>query len=141
MSKRSNNQRRPPAGRPPASGTLSRRRRTQLLYSALAGLLVVALFLLLHGATQWQWYVNWLIAVNIITFGLYAIDKALSKTNAARIPEATLHVLAVAGGFLGALIGMITRHHKSNFREHPSFLLVIILSGAGWGALLYYFLR
>jgi len=120
---------------------MSKRLRTQLVYSALGGVLVVVVFLLLQNTTEWQWYFTWPIAAGAVTFAFYGVDKLLSKANAVRVPEATLHVLALAGGFAGALLGMLVFHHKSNFRAHPLFLPVIILGGALWGGLLYYLLR
>lgn len=120
---------------------MSKRLRTQLVYSAVGGVLVVVVFLLLQNTTEWQWHFTWPIAAGVVAFVFYGVDKGLSKANAARVPEATLHVLALAGGFAGALLGMLAFHHKSNFRAHPLFLPVIILGGALWGALLYTLLR
>ncbi|WP_374686792.1 DUF1294 domain-containing protein [Promineifilum sp.] len=119
---------------------MSNRLRTQLVYSALAGVLAIVLFVLLQNTTNWPWYFTWPIAAGV-AFVFYGVDKGLSKANAARVPEATLHVLALAGGFAGALLGMLAFHHKSNFRAHPLFLPVIILGAALWGALLYTLLR
>jgi uncharacterized membrane protein YsdA (DUF1294 family) len=120
---------------------MSNRLRAQLLYSALGGVLAVVLFLLLQATTEWQWYFTWPLSAGVVAFVFYGIDKVLSKANAARVPEATLHMLALAGGFAGALLGMLVFRHKSNFRAHPLFLPIIILGGALWGALLYYVLR
>ncbi|RIK17522.1 MAG: hypothetical protein DCC51_12300 [Anaerolineae bacterium] len=38
---------------------------------------------------------------------------------------------------MGALLGMLVFRHKSNFREHPLFIPIIILGGVLWGFLIY----
>lgn len=97
----------------------------------------VALFLLLQATTEWNWFPNWLIAASVATFILYGYDKLVSKTNSIRVPEAVLHLMALAGGFVGALLGMLVFRHKSNFRAHPLFLPIIIVSAVLYGFLAY----
>ena len=43
--------------------------------------------------------------VSALLFGLYGIDKSAAQRGRMRIPEATLHTLAVLGGWPGALLG------------------------------------
>ena len=54
-----------------------------------------------------------LIVLNIVTFLVYGIDKRKAKQGSWRISEATLLILAVIGGSIGALIGMKIWHHKT----------------------------
>jgi uncharacterized membrane protein YsdA (DUF1294 family) len=54
-----------------------------------------------------------LIVLNIVTFLVYGIDKWKAKQGSWRISEATLLILAVIGGSIGALIGMKVWHHKT----------------------------
>ena len=54
-----------------------------------------------------------LIVINVITFLVYGIDKWKAKQGCWRISEATLLILAVIGGSIGALLGMKTWHHKT----------------------------
>ena len=56
------------------------------------------------------WY---LVAVNVVTFFLYGIDKVKAKHARWRIPESVLLGLAAIGGSAGALIGMRLWHHKT----------------------------
>ena len=53
------------------------------------------------------------LAINIITFIVYGIDKLKARKNLWRIPEATLLHLAVIGGSIGAWLGMRVWHHKT----------------------------
>ena len=54
-----------------------------------------------------------LIVLNIVTFLIYGIDKWKAKQGSWRISEATLLILAVFGGSIGALLGMKVWHHKT----------------------------
>ena len=77
----------------------------------------------------------YLVAINIVTFIIYGIDKYKAKNNRWRIPEATLILLAVIGGSIGALLGMNVFHHKT---RKPKFyigvpaILIIELLAAGY---------
>lgn len=55
----------------------------------------------------------YLILINIITFSLYAIDKLNAKTDSWRISERMLILFAIAGGSVGALLGMYICRHKT----------------------------
>lgn len=54
---------------------------------------------------------------SILTFILYAYDKAKAKRGAWRTPESTLHLFALAGGWPGAAIAQQTLRHKSQKKE------------------------
>ena len=69
----------------------------------------------------------YLIAINIVTFFVYGIDKWKAKQSKWRIPEATLLLLAVIGGSVGAWLGMKTWHHKTMHKKFKYGLPLIIL--------------
>ena len=52
--------------------------------------------------TMAKYIIYLLLAINVITFILYGIDKLKAKKGKWRIPEATLLLLAVMGGSIGA---------------------------------------
>ncbi|MBP0638683.1 cold shock and DUF1294 domain-containing protein [Cupriavidus sp. AcVe19-6a] len=54
---------------------------------------------------------------SIITFFAYADDKTRASRNAWRTPEATLHLLALCGGWPGALSAQHRLRHKNRKRE------------------------
>ena len=54
-----------------------------------------------------------LLVINVITFLTYGIDKWKAKHDKWRISEATLLLLAVFGGSIGAWLGMKAWHHKT----------------------------
>ncbi len=66
----------------------------------------------------------YLVTVNIITFATYGIDKLKAKKGKWRISEATLLLMAVIGGSIGAWAGMKTWHHKT---MHKKFTIGIPL--------------
>ena len=55
----------------------------------------------------------WLIAINVVTFAVYGIDKRRARRGAWRVPEKTLFLLPLLGGSLGALLGMRVFRHKT----------------------------
>jgi len=72
------------------------------------------------------YYLIWLAAASIITFILYGLDKARSKRKGAwRIPENTLHVMALAGGFLGGWLGRSIFDHKT---RKGIFVFILVIS-------------
>ena len=54
-----------------------------------------------------------IIGVNVITFVVYGIDKLKAKKGKWRVPETTLHLLAIVGGSVGAWCGVKVWHHKT----------------------------
>lgn len=65
-----------------------------------------------------EFFIYYLIAINIITFIVYGIDKLKAKKGWWRIPETTLLLLALIGGSIGALAGMTFWRHKT---QHLKF--------------------
>ena len=72
----------------------------------------------------------YLLAINVVTFIVYGIDKYKAKKAKWRISEATLLLLAVLGGSIGAWIGMKVWHHKTMHKKFkygiPAILLIQI---------------
>lgn len=72
--------------------------------------------------------VYYLICINILTFLVYGIDKWKARNGKWRISEATLLLLAVIGGSIGAWAGMSVWHHKTlhkKFRYGVPLILII----------------
>ena len=72
----------------------------------------------------------YLLGINAVTFIVYGIDKYKAKKAKWRIPEATLLLLAVLGGSVGAWMGMKVWHHKTMHKKFkygiPAILLIQI---------------
>ena len=69
----------------------------------------------------------YLIVINILTFAVYGIDKWKARQGSWRISEATLLMLAVIGGTIGALLGMQVWHHKTMHLKFKYGLPLILL--------------
>ena len=69
----------------------------------------------------------YLIVINVVTFLVYGIDKAASKRGCRRISAATLLILAVIGGSIGALLGMKVWHHKTMHKKFKYGLPLILI--------------
>ena len=83
----------------------------------------------------------WILAVSLIAFVLFGIDKEKAARRKWRVPEKTLFLFAALGGAPGALLGMLVFRHKT---KHPAFtagipailllwvLLILIALWQGW---------
>ena len=70
---------------------------------------------------------GYLLAINIATFFLYGIDKYKAKKGRWRISEATLLMMAVIGGSIGAWAGMRLWHHKTKHKKFKYGIPIIII--------------
>ena len=55
----------------------------------------------------------WYLVVGLVTFFVYAKDKRAAINGNWRVPEKTLHIFSVVGGWLGALIAQDKLRHKT----------------------------
>ena len=69
----------------------------------------------------------YLIAISVVTFLAFGIDKWKARTGRWRISEATLLSLALIGGAAGAWIGMTVFHHKTLHKKFKYGVPVILL--------------
>lgn len=95
-------------------------------------LLLAAAFVFAYGLAALLWRVP--IAVGLgylvlsaLTFMVYAVDKAAARANRQRVPEKTLHILALIGGWPGALVAQEWLRHKS---VKPAFRAVFWITVA-----------
>ena len=73
------------------------------------------------------------VGVSAVTFFAYAKDKSASQRGAWRTSEGTLHLLAFAGGWPGALLAQHFLRHKSTKSEfRVVFWSTVILNVAGF---------
>lgn len=76
---------------------------------------------------MYHYSLYYLLAVNTLTFLLYGIDKYKAKKARWRISEATLLMMAVVGGSIGAWAGMRLWHHKTMHKKFKYGIPLIIL--------------
>jgi uncharacterized membrane protein YsdA (DUF1294 family) len=78
------------------------------------------------------WY---LLIINLVAFVCYGVDKLMAKRNAPRVSELALLLLALAGGSVGAWIGMQVWRHKTKhakFRFGVPILLLLQVALYWW---------
>ncbi|BFM51383.1 DUF1294 domain-containing protein [Marinomonas sp. THO17] len=67
----------------------------------------------------------WYIALSLLTFVAYGLDKYAAMRQQWRVQESSLHLLSLFGGWIGALLGQKVFRHK--IRKKP-FLLIFWLT-------------
>ena len=78
---------------------------------------------------------GYLLAINLLAFGLYGLDKRKASKGLWRISEARLLLVAALGGSLGAWLGMRVFRHKTRkmkfFVGVPLIFVLQIAAGVG----------
>ncbi len=87
-------------------------------------MLAIPAFAVLYAcvATRWgstQFVLLGYLALSIVAFVAYAMDKSEAVAGRWRTPEPTLHILGLAGGWPGALLVQQLLRHKT---RKPGFI-------------------
>lgn len=90
----------------------------------LAGMLLLPAIALHRRGADWRWAGAYAFAVSALTWGVYALDKRRAQVGEWRVPESTLHLLELAGGWPGAWLAQHWLRHKC---AKGSFLVVFWL--------------
>lgn len=75
------------------------------------------------------------LVASVVAFVAYAIDKSAAQSRQWRIKESNLHVLALIGGWPGALLAQKILRHKSRKEQFQTvFWLTVLLNccALGW---------
>ncbi len=99
----------------------------------LAAFLVVAMIAL--WALHLPLIGAWLIAINVLTFAVYAWDKRRAGSEKRRVPEAVLLGLGLIGGSPAAMVAMKWLRHKTRKWSFlvPFWLTVLVqVAAMGW---------
>ena len=77
------------------------------------------------------------LALNLLAFAMFGVDKAKARVGAWRVAESTLLMLAFVGGTLGAYAGRAVFRHKTRKQPFNSNLFAIaVVQVLGLGALI-----
>lgn len=80
-----------------------------------------------------RWLVWAYLGISALTFLTYAVDKSAARRDARRTPEKTLHLLALFGGWPGALVAQQLLRHKSSKQDFRAvFWGTVVLNVAGF---------
>lgn len=68
---------------------------------------------------------------SLVAYAMYFIDKSAAGRGARRIPEATLHMASVFGGWPGALIAQQQFRHKTIKQPFQSIFWMTVVANLG----------
>jgi uncharacterized membrane protein YsdA (DUF1294 family)/cold shock CspA family protein len=94
------------------------------------------LFSALLAAMVWSGRIPMLVAmaylaVSLMTFMAYALDKSAARSGLGRTPENTLFFFGLAGGWPGAIFAQQLFRHKSSKREFQTVFWLTVLLNCG----------
>ncbi|WP_373482528.1 DUF1294 domain-containing protein [Acetobacterium sp.] len=85
-----------------------------------------------------NYFISYLVAVNLLAFIFFWNDKRRSKKEVWRIPEKTLIGLCLIGGSIGGILGMQVFHHKTKHALFVWGIPVILILQIGLGLLFFF---
>ena len=118
---------RSPASAPPPRGGARWGTASMFALPALV-LLGVALGIFWRPPSWLPW---WYAGLSALTFVIYAVDKSAAQSGQWRTKESTLHLLALGGGWPGALVAQqVLRHKSAKTAFRAVFWLTVLLNVA-----------
>lgn len=72
-------------------------------------------------------FVIWLLLANVLTLVIYGADKMAARKAWCRVPESTLLVLGMLGGWPGAMIGQRLFRHKTQKQPFRTYFTVSVI--------------
>ncbi|MDT0213574.1 DUF1294 domain-containing protein [Rothia sp. ARF10] len=97
---------------------------------AAGGFLAVVIALVLTGRVE-RWVLGIYAFTSAMAFLRYRADKAAARRRGWRTPEASLHAIALVGGWPGALVARHVLRHKTTKQPFRSvFWLTVVLNCA-----------
>ncbi|MBR4199808.1 MAG: DUF1294 domain-containing protein [Oscillospiraceae bacterium] len=60
-----------------------------------------------------KYFLIYCAVISALTFAVYGLDKHAAKAKLWRTPERRLLLFGMAGGAIGAILGMLFFHHKT----------------------------
>ncbi|MGE8212517.1 MAG: DUF1294 domain-containing protein [Stenotrophomonas sp.] len=97
------------------------------VFLGVAALLCIATLWALRRLPDWS--LPLFGCMSVIALGFYLHDKGAAARNQRRTPENTLHLIALLGGWPGALIGQGLFRHKTSKRSFQAiFWLTVVLN-------------
>jgi uncharacterized membrane protein YsdA (DUF1294 family) len=71
--------------------------------------------------------------MSVVAFQAYLVDKRAAVRDRRRIPEITLHLLELLGGWPGALLAQrLIRHKNAKLSYQAVFWVIVMIHVAGW---------
>ncbi len=81
----------------------------------------------------------WFLLINVLTIAIYGADKTAARKGMRRVPERTLLVFGIVGGWPGAIVGQQLFRHKTQKQPFKTWFLLSVVVSVSATAGLYYF--
>ena len=81
----------------------------------------------------------WFLLINMLTLVMYGADKMAARKGMRRVPEATLLVFGVTGGWPGAIVGQQLFRHKTQKQPFKTYFFLSIVVSIAVMAAVYHF--
>ena len=99
--------------------------------NAIPSIIVASIFLIIVAVSVLTnklspWILGIYIAISLLTFIIYAIDKSAAKKEGWRTKESTLHLFSLIGGWPGALVAQQKLRHKSKKQSFRAVFWVTV---------------
>lgn len=114
----------------PARTRASRAPGGALAWIALLAVALLAVTGIVPPLLAWNY-----AGLSVMAFLMYWADKSAAQRNARRTPENTLHLVALLGGWPGALLAQRRFRHKTvkqPFQSVFRITVVVNVAAAGW---------
>ncbi len=96
-------------------------------WTLLIALMVVPVMGLTHLPVPWWWPTVQAIALSAATYRLYSYDKRQAVRGGWRVPETSLHLAEIAGGWPGAFLAQRRLRHKCSKGRYLAIYWCIIV--------------
>ena len=91
------------------------------------GLLALPIVAAQHRGLDLRLVAGYMVTIGALTYGMYAYDKRRAQAGEWRVPEVTLHLLEITGGWPAAFLAQRWLRHKTSKRSYQFMFWLIVL--------------
>lgn len=84
-------------------------------------------------------FVMWFLLTNVLTLAIYGVDKLAARKAWRRVPESTLLVFGVVGGWAGAIVGQQLFRHKTQKQPFKTWFIASVFVSISVTVAVYHF--
>ncbi|HAU5676084.1 DUF1294 domain-containing protein [Citrobacter europaeus] len=81
----------------------------------------------------------WFLIANILTLAMYGADKMAARRAWRRVPESTLLLFGVVGGWPGAIAGQQIFRHKTQKQPFKTYFIISVIVNVSVIGAVYHF--
>ena len=113
--------------------------------SAVVGIASILAFIAIYLVAGWRWgmpvsVAALYVALSILAFAMYAVDKRAAQKGRWRTPENTLLLVGLIGGWPGAIVAQqVLRHKTKKLSFRTRFWVSVVLNVIAFVVLAWYF--